>query len=160
MDRDGQTFSISMSHWTKNTSRKPSHPHPTWQPLPHDTPVLLSTLTTLCGEVVAVGGRRDFTATGDVYQLHQREWVRIGCMDTARYCPGYSSSPSRRQNGSGGWPPLLLLLPPYCCRISCSLLVIFRIHIAIGYYMLIRELLLFPMLPLEYYICVCYCRVG
>ena len=87
MDWDGQTFSISMSHWTKNTSREPPRPHPTWQPLPHDAPVVGSTLTTVCGEVMAVGGMRGSTHTGDVYQLRQREWVRIGCMDTARYYP-------------------------------------------------------------------------
>ena len=87
MDRDGRTFSISMSHWTKNTSREPSRPHPTWQPLPHDAPMQDSTLTTACGEVMAVGGLRGGTATGDVYQLRQREWVRIGCMHTARDWP-------------------------------------------------------------------------
>ena len=87
MDRHGRTFSISMLHWTKNTSREPSRPHPTWQPLPHGAPFLGSTLTTVCGEVMAVGGLRGGTATGDVYQLRQREWVRIGCMDTARAYP-------------------------------------------------------------------------
>ena len=87
MDDDGRTLSISMSHWTKNTSREPPRPHPTWQPLPHDAPFWGSTLTTVCGEVMAVGGRRGGTTTGDVYQLRQREWVRIGCMDTARRYP-------------------------------------------------------------------------
>ena len=110
MDYHGRTFSISMSHWTKNTSRELPRPHPTWQPLPHDAPVEASTLTTVCGEVMAVGGGRGDTITGDVYQLCQREWVRIGCMDTARAYPivavlrvpghsmlvvgGYPSSPS------------------------------------------------------------------
>ena len=87
MDWHGRTFSISMSHWTKNTSREPPRPHPTWQPLPHCAPVLASTLTTVCGEVMAVGGRRGLTTTGDVYQLRQREWVRIGGMHTARAYP-------------------------------------------------------------------------
>ena len=86
MDWEGRTFSISMSHWTKNTSREPPRPHPTWQPLPHYAPVEWSTLTTVCGEVMAVGGVRGLI-TGDVYQLRQREWVRIGCMDTARDYP-------------------------------------------------------------------------
>ena len=87
MDWDGRTFSISLSHWTKNTSREPPRPHPTWQPLPRDAPFRGSTLTTVCGEVMAVGGARGYTATGDVYQLRQREWVRIGCMHTARWLP-------------------------------------------------------------------------
>ena len=87
MGYDGRTFAISMSHWTKNTSREPPRPHPTWQPLPHDAPLWGSTLTTVCGEVMAVGGGRGGTTTGDVYQLRQREWVRIGCMDTAREWP-------------------------------------------------------------------------
>ena len=58
MDWDGRTFSISMSHWTKNTSRKPLHPHPTWQPLPHDIPVWRSVLSMVSDEVVVVGGER------------------------------------------------------------------------------------------------------
>ena len=87
MDSGGRTFSISMSHWTKNTSREPPRPHPTWQPLPHRAPVVESTMTSVCGEVMAVGGVRGVTTTGDVYQLCQREWVRIGCMDTAREWP-------------------------------------------------------------------------
>ena len=87
MDWYGRTFSISMSHWTKNTSRELPRPHPIWQPLPHDAPFWASTLTTVCGEVMAVGGMRGYTATGNVYQLRQREWVRIGCMHTARRCP-------------------------------------------------------------------------
>ena len=104
MDGDGRAFSISMSHWTKNTSRKPSSPHPTWQPLPHDAPVRGSTVTTVCDEVVAVGGvRDDGTATGDVYQLCQREWLRIGCMDIARYHPIVAVLPEDRIVVVGGW---------------------------------------------------------
>ena len=34
-----------------------------------------------------MGGRRGDTTTGDVYQLRQREWVRIGGMHTAREYP-------------------------------------------------------------------------
>ena len=103
MDWDGRTFSISMSHWTKNTSREPPRPHPTWQPLPHDAPVESSTLTTVCGEVMAVGGVRG--GTGDVYQLHQREWVRIGCMDTARRYPivAVLRVPGHSMLVVGGW---------------------------------------------------------
>jgi len=109
MGRDGRTFSISMSHWTKNTSREPPRPHPTWQPLPHHAPYEASTLTTVCGEVVAVGGARGGTITGDVYQLRQREWVRIGCMDTARYYPIVSvlRGPSMLVVGGDSLPSLL-----------------------------------------------------
>ena len=109
MDIDGRTLSISMSHWTKKTSREPSYPHPTWQPLPHDAPVLCSTLTTVCGEVMTVGGVRAGPATGDVYQLRQREWVRIGCMDTARAYPIVSVLPGDRMLVVDGSTPSLTL---------------------------------------------------
>ena len=87
MDCDGRTFSISMSHWTENTSREPPRPPPRWQRLPQPLPVRWSSLASLSGAVVAVGGRRGLTTTGDVYQLYNSEWVRIGCMDTAREWP-------------------------------------------------------------------------
>ena len=102
MDRNGRTFSISMSHWTKNTSREPSRPHPTWQPLPHDAPVRRSVLSTVSDEVVVVGGERGITATKNMYQLYQREWVRIGCMDTARWLSIVAVLPGDRMVVVGG----------------------------------------------------------
>ena len=120
MDLDGRTFSISMSHWTKNTSREPSRPHPTWQPLPHDAPVY-STLTTVCGEVMAVGGGRGGTTTGDVYQLRQREWVRIGCMDTARDYPivAVLRVPGHSMLVVGGYSPSSRLLTAVELAVLC-----------------------------------------
>ena len=121
MDDDGRTFSISLSHWTKNTSREPPRPHPTWQPLPHDAPFRGSTLTTVCGEVMTVGGWRGDTATGDVYQLRQREWVRIGCMHTARYWP-IVAVPRVRGHSMlvvGGQSPSLSLLTAVELAVLC-----------------------------------------
>ena len=76
MGREGQTFSLSLSHWTKNTSREPPPPNPSWHRLP-DAPWRCSSLSSVSDEVLAVGGLRD-TITSDIYQWHNREWVRIG----------------------------------------------------------------------------------
>ena len=104
MDLFGETYYTSISNF-KEAPTQPSHLQPTWLPLP-DAPVRGSTLSTMCGAVVAVGGVRGATATSDIHQVHSGEWVRIGCMDTAREWPivaalptmvvvgGYPSSPS------------------------------------------------------------------
>ena len=104
MGYGGETYYTSISNF-KEASTQPSHLQPTWLPLPR-APVKWSTLSTMCGAVVAVGGGRGGTATSDIHQVHSGEWVEIGCMDTARYMPivaalptmvvvgGLSSSPS------------------------------------------------------------------
>ena len=56
----------------------------------------------MCGSVVAVGGRRGATATSDIHQVHSGEWVRIGCMDTARYWPIVAAPPGDRLLVVGG----------------------------------------------------------
>ena len=88
----GETYYTSISNF-KEASTQPSHLQPTWLPLP-DAPVEGSTLSTMCGAVVAVGGERGFTATSDIHQVHSGEWVRIGCMDTARRLPIVAALPT------------------------------------------------------------------
>ena len=52
-----------------------------------DAEVRCSTLSTLCGAVIAIGGHRGFIATSDTYELCKRKWVRRERMDTARSFP-------------------------------------------------------------------------
>ena len=87
----------------KEASTQPFHLQPTWLPLPN-APVQGSTLSTMCGAVVAVGGMR-FTAISDIHQLHGGEWVRIGHMDTARHQPIVAVLPGDRMVvvGSYNW---------------------------------------------------------
>ena len=92
MDRGGETYYTSISNF-KEAPTQPSHLQPTWLPLP-DAPVQWSTLSTMCGAVVAVGGVRGYTATSDIHQVHSGEWVRIGCMDTARWRPIVAALPT------------------------------------------------------------------
>lgn len=89
MDCSGKAYSISLysliSSQRMSASADPS-PELTWLPLPYDVPVCGSTLSSICRQVVAVGGlREDATATSSIHQLFNGKWVDIGCMDTARY---------------------------------------------------------------------------
>ena len=69
-------------------------------------PVQHSTLASLSGKVVSVGGRRDLTTTiGDVYQLHNSQWAGIGCMRTARELPIVAVLPGDRILVVGGYSP-------------------------------------------------------
>ena len=92
MGHYGETYYTSISNF-KEASTQPSHLQPTWLPLP-DAPAWRSTLSTMCGAVVAVGGVRGATATSDIHQVHSGEWVKIGCMDTARYWPIVAALPT------------------------------------------------------------------
>ena len=100
MDWFGRTYYTSISNF-KEASTQPSHLQPTWLPLP-DAPWRVSTLSTMCGSVVAVGGTRGGTITSDIHQVHSGEWVRIGCMDTARYLPIVAAPPGDRLLVVGG----------------------------------------------------------
>lgn len=56
-----------------------------WKCLPR-APVMDSTLSTMCGQVIAVGGRRRGNIpVKDVYQLCKEGWVTIEHMDIARF---------------------------------------------------------------------------
>lgn len=100
MERGGETYSTSLSNLTTNASEL-SDSQPNWQLLPC-VPVEGSTLSTVSGEVVAVGGEKNFTTTKYVYQLCDREWVKIECMTTARYHPIVAVHPGDKMVVIGG----------------------------------------------------------
>jgi len=101
----GETYytSTCISNFKEASTQLP-HLQPTWLPLPR-APVRWSTLSTMCGAVVAVGGRRGGTDTSDIHQVHSGEWVRIGCMDTARSLPLVAVLPGDSMLVVGGFLP-------------------------------------------------------
>ena len=97
----GQVYSIPMSYWTNNTSSKLSRPQPTLHSI---VPVNESTLSTISGEVVVVGGKRGNDYCSDIHQLCLKKWVTIGCMDIPRYKPMVAILPGDRMVVVGGGP--------------------------------------------------------
>ena len=76
----------------------------TWRPLPQQ-PVKNSTATTLCGELVIVGGGSLLFPQKSIYQLVEEKWVKIGSMSVGRrWCLLVSSSPDKMMivGGYGG----------------------------------------------------------
>ena len=66
-----------------------------WNPLPH---LLMnhSTAATLCGQLVIIGGLQNESLVNTIHQLVDGDWVRIGCMASARrYCLVASPSPDK-----------------------------------------------------------------
>ena len=66
-----------------------------WKPLPH-LPVGRSTVATLCGQLVLIGGRQGGSLVNSIHQLVGGEWVKIGSMAGGRYhCLVVSPSPDK-----------------------------------------------------------------
>ena len=66
-----------------------------WKPLPL-LPVTWSTATTLCGQLVIIGGLQDRSSVNSIHQLVDGEWVKIGSMASYReFCLVDSPSPDR-----------------------------------------------------------------
>ena len=64
-----------------------------WKPLP-PLPVELSTASTLCGQLVLIGGWRGLLPVNSIHQLVGGQWVEIGSMTSTRSsCLVASSSP-------------------------------------------------------------------
>ena len=80
-----------------------SSPQLKWLPLPC-APVQRSTLSSMCGQVIAVGGERGGIAISDIYQLCSGQWMKIGCMDTAKYWPIVAVIPGDLMVVLGGVP--------------------------------------------------------
>ena len=55
-----------------------------WKLLPR-LPVTHSTVATLCGQQVTIGGRQNKSPVNSIHQLVDGEWVRIGSMASNRY---------------------------------------------------------------------------
>ena len=68
---------------------------PTWTPLPR-LPVKHSTAATLCGQLVIIGGKRNWSSVNSIHQLVDGQWVNIGSMSRGRrQCLVASPSPDK-----------------------------------------------------------------
>ena len=68
---------------------------PSWKPL-LPLPVTDSTVATLCGQIVLIGGRRGGSLVNSIHQLVDGQWVKIGSMATGRErCSVVSPSPDK-----------------------------------------------------------------
>ena len=86
------------------SSNQPITSQSIWTPLPHQ-PVICSATSTLCGQLVIVGGQRGLSLVNSIYQLVDGEWVEIGSMSRSRsLCLVVSPSPKTMMvvGGLGG----------------------------------------------------------
>lgn len=103
MDDDGATYSMFLSDVATDALTKLSPSQSGWQRLSQKVPVRWSTLCTMNGAVVAVGGIRGLSPTSHIHQcLQNGEWVQIGCMHSARLCPIVAVLPGDRMVVVGG----------------------------------------------------------
>ena len=66
-----------------------------WSLLP-PLPVTNSTIVTLCGQLVIIGGKQGGSPVSSIHQLVDRKWVAIGSMSAGRYwCLVVSPSPDK-----------------------------------------------------------------
>ena len=66
-----------------------------WKPLP-PLPVTESTVSTLCGELVLIGGKCGKSPVNSIHQLVDGQWVKIGSMASGRsHCLAVSPSPNK-----------------------------------------------------------------
>ena len=66
-----------------------------WKPLP-PLPVTESTVATLCGQLVLIGGIQGGSLVNSIHQLVEGQWVEIGSMTSVRrWCLAVSPSPDR-----------------------------------------------------------------
>lgn len=98
----GKTYSISLQSLLSSRGTDTSS-QSRWLPLPR-APVVGSTMSTICGQAVAVGGESgSHDETSDIHQIHNGEWVKVkGQMNTARYWPIVAALPGDRMLVVGG----------------------------------------------------------
>lgn len=83
---DGRGYSCSLQALQSSGGRvitSESKPHLSWKNLP-PLPVRKTTVTTLCGQVIVVGGRQGALAVKSIHQLWEGKWVNIGSIKTYR----------------------------------------------------------------------------
>lgn len=110
MDCTGRLYAYSspihsiLSNLATSTRTEESSQH-TWRPLPKAPNALVeSTLSTMCGQLVMVGGHTEYRypATVHIRQLYKGEWVTIGHMTMARCEPIVAVLPRNRMIIVGG----------------------------------------------------------
>lgn len=66
-----------------------------WTPLP-TLPVKYSVAASLCGQLILVGGEREFSSVNSIHQLYDGQWVEIGCTSKKRnMCVTANTSPDK-----------------------------------------------------------------
>ena len=92
---DGNGYSCSLQALSSSERPIMSPLTLSWKPLPH-LPVTWSTVATLYGQLVIIGGRQDGSPVNSIHQLVDGKWVRIGSMASCRwYCLVASPSTDR-----------------------------------------------------------------
>ena len=96
--RDGNGFSCSLQDLPSSDQPTTSQSRSctiSWSPLP-PLPVTLSTAATLHGQLVIIGGERDWSLVNSIHQLVDGQWVEIGSMSSDRWrCLVVSPSPDK-----------------------------------------------------------------
>ena len=94
--RDANGYSCSLQALPSSDQPITSPLTLSWKPLP-PLPVRYSTATTLCGQLVLIGGsRQDWLPVNSIHQLVDGQWVEIDSMTTSRFrCLVVSSSPDK-----------------------------------------------------------------
>ena len=99
-DRNG--YSCSLQSLPSNDRPITSPLTLSWKPLP-PLPVKYSTVATVCGQLVLIGGLQGGSSVNSIHQLVEGQWVEIGSMTSDRYwCLAVSLSPDRILL-VGGW---------------------------------------------------------
>ena len=89
-----------------------------------------STIATLSGELVVVGGRQSFLQVDSIYQLIDGEWVKIGSMSSGREgCLLVTTSPDKMMIVSGVGEGNSVLLRSVIYRIWYISLCGFWLHV-------------------------------
>ena len=92
---DGNGYSCSLQSLPSNDRPITSPLTLSWKPLP-PLPVIYSTVATLCGQLVLIGGVQDRSRVNSIHQLVEGQWVEIGSMTSGRWlCLAVSLSPDR-----------------------------------------------------------------
>ena len=100
---DGDGYSCSLQSLPSNDRPITSPLTLSWKPLP-PLPVDYSTVATLCGQLVLIGGRQARSTVNSIHQLVEGQWVKIGSMTSVRWhCLAVSPSPDRILIVASGW---------------------------------------------------------
>ena len=100
--RGGKGYSCSLHSLPSNDRPITSPLTLSWKPLP-SLPVELSTVATLCGQLVLIGGWQGRPLVNSIHQLVEGQWVEIGSMTSGRWqCLAVSPSPDRILIVGGG----------------------------------------------------------
>jgi len=100
MSYEGQIFSVSVPSLIANCSASVNKPRQQWETHPK-APVQASTLCTIGGAILTVGGARANLDTADVHQFIAGQWIKIGHMNTGRICPLVAVLPKDRMVVTG-----------------------------------------------------------